>query len=135
MDLVFVDTAAWIAILDTSDAHHQQANFIFDELQSSANRLITTEFVLLELGDGFSAIGKRQQALNFVAALRASEIVAIIPATQELVERAWELYADRDDKQWQITDCISFVVMRDEGITTAFTTDRHFVQAGFTKLL
>ena len=45
------------------------------------------------------------------------------------------LYVARPDKDWSLTDCISFVVMRERGITEALTGDRHFEQAGFVALL
>lgn len=135
MELIFVDTAAWIALLDASDEHHESASKIFDELNNRNVRLVTTEFVLLELGDGFSAIGKRDQVVVFTTHLRSSEILTIAPVSQELIERAWELFAERKDKKWQMTDCTSFITMRDMDITTAFTTDRHFTQAGFQKLM
>jgi hypothetical protein len=45
------------------------------------------------------------------------------------------LYGERMDKDWPLTDCISFVVMQREGITDALTGDRHFEQAGFVPLL
>ena len=59
----------------------------------------------------------------------------IVPATQALFHRGLERYAARPDKDWTLTDCISFVVMEDEGITDALTGDQHFVQAGFKVLL
>jgi len=46
-----------------------------------------------------------------------------------------DLFAQRQDKDWSLTDCLSFVVMQDEGITQALTGDKHFEQAGFTALL
>jgi hypothetical protein len=51
------------------------------------------------------------------------------------LERGWALYADRPDKYWSLTDCISFVVMKDHQITEALTGDHHFEQAGFVALL
>ena len=51
------------------------------------------------------------------------------------MERALLLYSDRPDKFWGLVDCASFIVMSDEGISEAFTTDRHFEQAGFECLL
>ena len=135
MDEVFVDTAAWIALLDESDALHQKATEVLDRLSEKKSRLVTTEFVLLELGDGFSAIDKRKNGLKFIAELRGIEILRIVPATQELLLQGWELYLKRLDKNWQVTDCISFAVMKDNGITIAFTSDRHFEQAGFVKLM
>ena len=135
MEDVFVDTAAWIALLDESDSLHRKANEILERLSKNNCRLVTTEFVLLELGDGFSAAGKREKALVFLEELRGSEILRIIPATQNLLLQGWELYTKRPDKNWQATDCISFIVMKNENIAVAFTSDRHFEQAGFSKLL
>ena len=52
-----------------------------------------------------------------------------------LLERALALYGSRSDKDWGLTDCISFVVMREHGLIGVLTTDRHFAQAGFHNLL
>lgn len=135
MEVVFVDTVAWIALLDESDFLHDQARRILDELENKKRRLVTTEFILLELGDGFSAVGKREQALKFIEVLRELDILRVIPVSQDLLGKGWELYARRSDKNWQVTDCISFIVMKEENIATAFTADKHFEQAGFIKLM
>ena len=47
----------------------------------------------------------------------------------------WQLYSQRLDKEWGLTDCISFAAMTRENIVTAFTSDHHFEQAGFAKLM
>jgi len=67
--------------------------------------------------------------------LRASPDVRIIGPSEELFSRGLELYRQRPDKEWSLTDCISFVVMRDEQLSEALTGDRHFEQAGFKSLL
>ncbi len=134
-DDVFVDTAAWIALLDEADFLHEQAGRVLENLENEKRRLVTTEFILLELGDGFAAVGKREQALNFIEELRELEILRIIPVSQDLLEKGWKFFTERPDKSWQVTDCISFVVMREENITVAFTADKHFEQAGFVRLL
>jgi uncharacterized protein len=59
----------------------------------------------------------------------------IIPASQELFDRGVELFRQRADKDRALTDCISFGVMQEEGITDGLTGDRHFEQAGFRALL
>lgn len=135
MDEIFVDTLAWIALLDEADSLHQKANEVLQKLSEDKTRLVTTEFILLELGDGFSAVGKREKALQFIEDIRELEILRIIPATQDLLSKGWELYTKRPDKNWQVTDCISFVVMKAEGISHAFTADHHFEQAGFINLM
>jgi predicted nucleic acid-binding protein len=59
----------------------------------------------------------------------------VVPATRRLLEDGVQFYRYRRDKNWPLTDCISFVVMEDEEIRVALTGDRHFEQAGFTALL
>ena len=62
-------------------------------------------------------------------------VLEIIHVNAELIEQGWELFKTRMDKEWSLTDCISFVVMKDRGIIKAITSDQHFEQSGFEKLL
>ncbi len=59
----------------------------------------------------------------------------IVPASRELFQRGVELFTQRPDKDWSLTDCTSYVVMKEQDIEDALTTDHHFEQAGFTVLL
>jgi predicted nucleic acid-binding protein len=70
-----------------------------------------------------------------LAALRADPACTIVPPTQSLFEQGVDLYARRPDNGWSLTDCISFVVMQQHGVTQALTGDHHFEQAGFEALL
>ncbi|MBA3921438.1 MAG: type II toxin-antitoxin system VapC family toxin [Nostocaceae cyanobacterium] len=135
MNKVFVDTAAWIALLNASDALHERAVPIMAMLRQQKISLVTTEFVFLEVADALSAPAIRKQTVAFINGLRKLLILQIIPISQKLLADGWELYNQRPDKEWGLTDCISFVVMAQEKITSAFTSDRHFVQAGFVNLL
>jgi len=90
---------------------------------------------LTEVADAFAASTARDRIAGFVAALEGDVNTKIVPATQALFHRGLERYAARPDKDWTLTDCISFVVMEDEGITDPLTGDQHFVQAGFKVLL
>ena len=67
--------------------------------------------------------------------LRADRALEIVPVSRDLLERGRALYSDRPDKYWSLTDCISFVVMKDYQISEALTGDHHFEQAGFVALL
>ena len=67
--------------------------------------------------------------------LRAQRDVEIVPATHELFERGCALFAQRGDKAWSLTDCTSFVVMRERDLEEALTADQHFEQAGFKRLM
>lgn len=132
---VFVDTAAWIALLNVSDALHSKAKQVMNELIQQKVLLITTEFVLLEVADALSIPAIRSQTVGFINGLRQLSILEIIPVSQTLFVESWTLYSQRLDKEWGLTDCTSFVVMTQQKITQCFTSDRHFEQAGFVKLL
>lgn len=97
--------------------------------------LITTAWVLTELADGMANERSREACAKFIEYLRQDEEMVIIEANAELYWRGFELYRRRPDKEWSLTDCISFVVMGDQQLTEALTGDRHFQQAGFTALL
>jgi predicted nucleic acid-binding protein len=135
MSNVFVDTVAWIALLNVNDALHEQARQVMETLHHQNARLITTEFVLLEVADALSTPSIRSQTVAFIEGLRQLPILQIVPVTQNLLAGGWALYSQRSDKDWGLTDCTSFVVMTQEQIRQAFTSDRHFEQAGFVNLL
>jgi len=135
MSTVFVDTVAWIALLNRSDALHSSALEVMNALQQQKASMITTEYVLLEVANALSAPRFRPQVVAFVDGLHRSAVLQIVPASQELLEAGWDLYRQRLDKEWGLTDCTSFVVMEQQQITQAVASDHHFEQAGFTKLL
>ncbi len=67
--------------------------------------------------------------------LRSAEDIQIVPASADLFDRGFHYFTERPDKEWSLTDCISFVVMNERGITEGLTADHHFEQAGFVALL
>lgn len=76
----------------------------------------------------------RQAAAMAVESLGGSQIL-ILPQTPNLFEQAFRRYQSRPDKNWSMTDCASFILMEQEGLTAALTHDRHFTQAGFKAML
>jgi len=133
---VFVDTSAWIALINSSDALAAQAKQIMVRLNQQQIILVTTEFVLLEVADALCKTNLRQKTYAYINGIKqVPDIIQVIPLEQSLLERGWAIYYQYSDKDWGLTDCISFVVMKQEGITEAFTSDKHFEQAGFTKLI
>lgn len=132
---VFVDTVAWLALLNTSDALHEPARRTMEQLRSQRARLTTTEFTLLEVADALCSPTIRDQTIRFIDGLRHLPILTIVPVSEDLLASGWMLYRQRSDKSWGLTDCISFAVMQDRHLTQAFTSDHHFTQAGFIKLL
>jgi len=105
------------------------------QLQQQQAFLVTTDFVLLEVADALSAPTVRARTVAFISGLRQLNVLQILPVSQVLLNQGWQLYSQRPDKEWGLTDCTSFVVMTQEQITIAFTSDHHFQQAGFIKLI
>lgn len=135
MPTAFVDTAAWIALVNTRDELHERAQKIMAELRLGNFSLITTEFVLLEVANALCALAWRDKAVKLIDGLQSLPHLRIIPADSSLLSDGWHLYSNRLDKEWSLTDCVSIVVMQNEHIEQAFTSDHHFEQAGFVKLL
>jgi predicted nucleic acid-binding protein len=132
---VFVDTVAWLALINASDVLHEPARVVMARLRSERAHLTTTEFVLLEVADALAAVPWRERAIQFIDGLRRLPMLTIITVSEELIEAGWLLYRQRTDKSWGLTDCISFSVMQQAHLTQAFTSDHHFTQAGFATLL
>lgn len=130
--LAFVDTFAFLAMLNPADMRHAEAMQWFN---TSRVPLVTTEWVLTEVADALSAPRSRRAAVIVEQRLRADARVSIVGSSADLFRRGFDLYAARPDKEWSLTDCVSFVVMTDLGISDALTGDHHFEQAGFVALL
>ena len=128
MKAFFADTYYYIALLSPSDTAHVRA---LEVTRSLNGTMVTTAWVLTELADGMAGAASRQAFVRFYDALRSDPQVSIVPPSQQLFEEALELYRSRQDKDWSLTDCTSFVVMKREGLTEALTGDPHFEQAGF----
>lgn len=135
MSIVFVDTVAWIALANTRDSLHRYAREIFEQLLVADTSFVTSEFVLVELGNALCSPEYRLRTALFIQSLRRSNSIEIVASGTELFDCGLKLFSDRPDKEWGLVDCTSFVIMTDRNITEAFTEDRHFEQAGFSKLL
>lgn len=131
MSRVFADTSFFVALLNSKDRHNARAR----ELAAAYENFVTTDYVLFELGNAFSRAGERGLFLSMHARLSSSSQAVIVEASRGLTQSGIELFRRRADKDWSLTDCVSFVVMEREGLRDALTTDRHFDQAGFNVLM
>ena len=132
MKPVFADTVYFLALLNPADQLHRQARAL--SLQPPGP-LLTTEFILTEVGDGLSRPENRPRFARLVQLLRSQADVEIVPASSDLFDRGCELHSQRSDKEWSLTDCTSFVVMKERDLADALSSDRHFEQAGYRALL
>jgi uncharacterized protein len=130
MTEAFADTFFFIALLNPKDQHHLRVRAAFSADQF---RIVTTTWILVELADAFALRSVRAQIHRFVANAIADPTMTV--ATEpEWLHRGLELFGMRADKDWSLTDCISFAVMKERGLTHALTGDRHFAQAGFISM-
>ena len=128
----FADTFYFLALINPKDARHEAA---VQFSRGHGRSVVTTAWVLSELADGLSKRATRGTFGLLYEGLVADPATKIISASDDLWERGRLLYAARPDKDWSLTDCISFVVMEREKIAEALTGDHHFEQAGFLALL
>jgi uncharacterized protein len=96
---------------------------------------VTTRWVLAELANAMAAPLTRTGCAAYMRFLETDEDVEIIGDEGDLYERGLRLYEERPDKEWSLTDCISFVVMQRKRLKEALTGDHHFEQAAFVALL
>jgi hypothetical protein len=132
---VFLDTSGVIALLHARDPHHDKARRTATSLTDLGRPRLTTLAVLVELGDGFARKKRWNLFDQFLAAAVADPLLTIVPVDLRLLQKARDLRNARADKDWGLTDCLSFVVMTELGLEEAFSADHHFRQAGFRALL
>ena len=132
MKSLFADTFYFIALLNPNDEAHTAADQFAGDKSLS---LVTTAWVLTELADGLASTNGRAIFRQLLDDLEADARVELVLPDEQIWRRAVQLYDDREDKQWSLTDCISFIVMNDRKLTQALTGDHHFEQAGFIALL
>ena len=135
MKTLFADTGYWIALLNPRDNLHERAKQLATQL--APFRIVTTEMVLVEFLTSVSAGGQqlRQRAAETVRSLKIDPNVEVVPQTSNQFEDALDLYASRPDQQWSLTDCASFVLMRQRYLWEALAEDHNFEQAKFAALL
>ena len=126
---IFIDTHFVIALINERDSHHHRAIRLSEQYQGWS--FVTTDAVLLEIGN---ALGRhfKQSAIDTINYFIEADNTELVHLTPQLFEQAFTLYQCYQDKDWGMMDCVSFVVMREQNITTF---DQHFLQAGFLAMM
>jgi predicted nucleic acid-binding protein len=132
MTPVFADTYYWLALINPRDGAHDDAATL---AKSVTQRLVTTAWVLTEVGDAMCVPINRSTFVKLLEAIANDPETTIVPAQQRWFDQGAALFAARLDKKWSLTDCISFAVMNEMGLTDALTADSDFAQAGFRILM
>ena len=132
MNKVFADTSFYVALANPADQNHPIAMSVAAKLDAA---ILTTDFIIVELGNYLRGVRQRTLFLEAERDIRLDDQCIVVPADRKLLDRGINLFQERPDKHWSLTDCISFVVMQDHSVKEALTAVRHFEQAGFLPLL
>ena len=133
MTSVFLDTGFVIALEVVDDQHHPDALRHWRILSTSLPKVVTATYILDEVVTFFNRRNHHAKAVEIGKRLISSPSVELIHVDEVLFYASWRYFEQHPDKSYSLTDCISFVVMRDAGIRTALSFDKHFVQAGYKK--
>lgn len=131
----FLDTSFAIALSAITDQNHARAVELAEQIEAQNYYLVTTQAILLEIGNALSKKRYRTAAIQLLESLESDPNIEIVPLTNELYDAAFQLFRSRQDKEWGLVDCISCIVMQNRGITDVLTADEHFNQMGFRALL
>ena len=134
-DPVFIDTNGLIALLNADDGLHEAAATLPRGFGASRRRLIVTDWVVAETGNGLARLPLWRAFVQAVGLLLESPETTLGRVDDDCFRRALATYSAAQDKAWGLVDCASFEVMTQLGIRDALTSDRHFTQAGFNCLL
>lgn len=132
---VFLDTGHVVALADPRDRYHAIAREWSEQVSRSQGQVVTTRAVLVEIGNILSSVKNRSFAAQYITAVERAPAFEVVPLSEKLFRRGFELFEEREDKAWGLTGCISFVAMRDRKLRDALSADGDFQQAGFNALL
>lgn len=137
MTPIFADTSGWANILDRSQPFHPLAVQLYQIARQNRQKIITTNYIITELVALLTSPLRipRKTTIALIQSLKSSPYTEVIHISSDLDTKAWQLLINRVDKEWSLVDCSSFILMQKMGISEALTTDHHFEQAGFIRLL
>lgn len=131
---LLLDASFVAGYLNTRDQHHAKALNCMPRVMAASD-VVITEAVLIEIGNLLHGPQHRSRAAQFIETCYSTANITVLPVDSNLLRRAIHFYRQHSDKSWGLTDCISFIVMGDRGLTISVTADADFQQAGFRSLM
>ncbi len=131
--MIFVDTGAWLALLNQRDQHHRDAVAVFEGLQQQQIRLLTTDYVIDETATRLRYDTNHSlavQFLNRIDLLVETGVLTLAEIDEMAFTKAKTLFCQYDSARLSFTDCTSFVICRFNNVSEAFAFDRHFTIMG-----
>ena len=134
METYFIDTSFFIALEALDDQYRPGAVACWEEETDPLPELVTTRWVMDETVTFFNTRGKHDKAVEIGERMQASVALDLVAVSAPLFAAAWGIFKQYQDKTFSLTDCVSFALMQDCSIGTAFAFDVHFRQMGFRTL-
>lgn len=131
MKTYFADTSYWLALELTDDQNHGSALAHWLKLVKTSFAIVTTSYVFDETITYLNSRNHHEKAVEVGENLLLSPTIELVHIDESLFFEGWTMFQKYQDKRYSLTDCLSFVVMKEKGLETALTFDKHFVQAGF----
>jgi uncharacterized protein len=137
MTSIFIDTSGWASAFDRNQTSHREAVLAFQQMRRDRQLIVTSNYVVTELIALLQSPLRipRSQIFTIIDTIKATPYLDIIHIDATTDAAAWDLCKARPDKNWSLVDCSSFVLMQKQSVQAALTTDHHFEQAGFIRLL
>ena len=132
--MIFVDTSAFLSIVNEKDDNHRAAKRILDEIKKGkvkVKKIITSDYIIDETLTRIRYSVGHKEAVEWGNGILASKVIDRIEIGKELFEFAWDIFAKYEDKKLSFTDCTSFAVMKKKGIEKVFAFDGDFERMGF----
>lgn len=130
MRSVFVDTSAFVALRNESEAEHERARGTLAELIDAGVTLFTSNYVFAETYTALLVRVGREEAVEWGRRFRAGEAIELVRLESDVEEEAWGILERHRDKTWSYVDATSFALIERHGSSEAFAFDAHFVQRG-----
>jgi|SRR5689334_10047481 len=130
MKSVFVDTSAFVALRNASEAEHERARSALTALISDGVSLYTSNYVFAETYTALMVRVGRDEAIEWGRRFRDGEAIDMVQVDRAVEDRAWQILERHDDKRWSYVDAISFALIERDGLSEAFAFDAHFSQRG-----
>jgi uncharacterized protein len=129
---MLIDTSGFLCLYDETEQQHQKAVSFYDATEFRlATNYVLAEYVALAHVRGVP----RQEIIKFSSLILTDDDIKIVWVDETLHTKAVELMQQRQDKTYSLCDSVSFIIMREQNINEALTTDKHFEQEGFIRLL
>jgi len=131
MKTYFADTSYWLALELSDDQNHELALSHWLNLVKTEFAVVTTSYIFDETVTYMNSRNHHEKAVEVGENFLLSPTIELVHIDENLFFEGWTLFQKYQDKKYSLTDCISFVVMRQKKLQIALTFDKHFIQAGF----